>query len=290
MALAPRGLVVRSPECHQPPKFGLLSAVTPIQVSDEHWMASGIEWEDFLCSDGTISFLDFCDPVTGIIKPADRNINFCHADPFLALGSYTCSTGGRPAGEAFEIARQRLLTWEGRQIERTLWTGITENGTLNPSFAFGNDTCGFEPIDISPAGALDPVTAIALLEESLGDLVACGGMIHVPFGLASYLADHHLLVRDDDAYFTPTGFRVVLGHGYPGSGPANAPATAGETWIFATGPIVLARSNVIMVPNELPEAVDRLINNVTVRAERFYSIGWSCDLLAIRVTLTCGCC
>lgn len=290
MAIAPRGLLVKAPSCNEPNRFGLLSAITPIMVNDPHWMASGIEWEDFLCTDGNITFLDFCEPVSGIIKPADRNINFCHADPFLALGSYECSTAGRPTGEAFEIARQRLLTWEGRQVERTLWTGITENGILNPSFAFGNDTCGFAPIDINPAGALSPVAAVAAMEEALGDLVACGGVLHIPFGLAAFLIDHRLLVLDNGVYYTPTGFQVIIGHGYPGTGPGNAAAAAGETWMFATGPIVLARSNVIMVPDEVvAESVDRNINNITVRAERFYSVGWSCDLLAVRVALTCSC-
>lgn len=291
MAIAPRGFVVKSPRCTEPPKYGLLSVVEPQTINDPHWMASGIEWEDDLCGDGTVSFIDVCPPATGFTKPANRDLNFCAAEPFLALGSYDCSPVGRPADEAFEIARRRLLAWEGRQVERTLWTGVTANGNVNPSFAFGNPDCDILPVDVSPAGSLDPVTAIALLEEQLGDLVACGGTIHVPYGLAAYLVDHRLLINNGgDEYFSPTGFRVVVGHGYPGSGPGNAPAAAGETWIFATGPLVAVRSNVMMVPNNVEEGVNRLINNITVRAERFYAVGFSCSLLAVRVKLTCGCC
>lgn len=291
MSIAPRGFVVKSPKCSEPPRYGLLSVVDPITPGDPHWMAGGIEWEDDLCGDTTVSFIDECPPATGFTKPAERGLNFCHADPFIALGSFDCSTIGRDAGEAFEIARRRLLAWEGRQLERTLWTGVSANGPVTPSFAFGNPDCDILPEDVSPGGALDPITAFALLEERLGDEIACGGIIHVPYGIVSYLLNAQLLFNNGgNEYFSPTGFRVVAGHGYPGSGPANAPAAAGETWIYATGPIVVARSNMFFTPENLSEAVNRQINNVTVRAERFYAAGFSCSLLAVRVKLTCGCC
>lgn len=289
MAIAPRGFLVKSPKCTEPPKYGLLSAVTPFTPGDPHWAASGIEWEDDLCGDGTESFIDVCPPASGFTKPSDRDLIFCAADPFVVVGSFDCSPVGRPAGEAFEIARRRLLVWEGRQVERTLWTGVSANGDVSPSFAFGNPDCGIVPEDLNPGGAVDPVTAISLLESALGDEIACGGIIHVPYALMPYLkANKQVEVEGDDIY-SPSGYRIVAGHGYPGTGPANVAAAAGEVWIFATGPMLIARSNVIMVPDSVAEGVNRNINNMTVRAERFYSVGYSCSLLAVRATLTCSC-
>lgn len=292
MAIIPGsgGVVVKSPRCIDPPKYGLLSVINPTSVQDLHWMASGIEFEDFLCSPGVTGFIDVCPPASGFTKPAERNAQFCSADPFVVVGSYQCPPVGRPSGEAFEIARQRLLSWEGHQAEQILWTGISANGSVNPSFAFGNPDCDILPEDVSPTGAVDLATAFSLLEGRLGDLVACGGVIHVPYEVVPYLVAQHLLLDNGTGeYFSPSGFRVVAGQGYPGSGPANVPAAAGEIWLFATGPLVIARSNVIMVPNEVSEAVDRQINNVTVRAERFYAIGFSCSLLAVRAELACAC-
>lgn len=279
------GFLVKSPRCIDPPKYGLLSSIDLITPSDAHWMASGLEWEDDLCGDGTVTFLDACPPPTGFTKPAQRNLSFPHADPFVALGSFDCSPIGRPSSEAFEIARRRLLVWEGRQVERTLWTGVASNGTVQPSFAFGSTYAGITPVDISPAGALNPVEALALMEESLGDLIACGATIHVPEGLVTFFASYHLLTEIDGVLYSPAGFKIIAGRGYPGSGPANVAAAAGQTWMFGTGPLLGARSNVIMVPETTPEAVNRVINNITVRAERFYAIGFSCSLLAIRVNL-----
>lgn len=290
MAIIPgNGVLVKSPRCTENSKYGLLNVVTPFTPTDPHWQGAGINWEDDLCGDGTETFLDNCPPASGFTKPSERNLTFCEADPFVAVGSFDCSPVGRPADEAFEIARRRLLAWEGRQVERTLWTGLSSNGNVNPSFAFGNSECGIIPEDLNPAGAVDPVVALSLLETALGDAIACGGIIHIPNSLVAFLRSFHLLVDIDGELFSPSGYKVVVGTGYPGSGPANVAAAAGESWIFATGPMLIARGNVIMVPETVAEGVNRNINNITVRAERFYSVGFSCSLLAVRASLTCTC-
>lgn len=292
MALTPKGSgpLVKAPRCVTPPKFGLLSSVDAITNVDAHFGASGIEWEDFLCTPGITGFIENCPPASGFTKPKERNNMFCHADPFTVVGSYDCSTGGRPADEAFEIARLRLLAWEGRTVEEILWTGVSANGQINPSFANGNDTCEIEPVNLTPTGSVDAVSAIAQLENALGDTLACEGVIHVPYGFAAYLIDHRLLERIGDEYFTPTGYRVILGQGYPGSGPGNVAAAPGTTWLVGTGPLVLVRSNVMMVPNEVREGVNRMINDITVRAERYYSVGFTCSLYFVNVNLSCACC
>lgn len=285
MALVPRGFLVKSPRCTDLSTYGLLSTITPFTPTDPHWAASGIEWEDDLCGDGTQTFIDNCYPASGFTKPSERNLDFCAADPFVAVGSFDCSPVGRPAGEAFEIARRRLLAWEGRQVERTLWTGIASNGTVNPSFSAGNPGCAITPVDLNPAGAVNPVVAMSLLEARLATEIACGGVIHIPYSVMPFLMDRRQIEIQGNEAFSPSGNRVVIGSGYTGSGPANVAAVAGTAWIFATGPMLVARGNVMMVPESVAEGVNRNINNVTVRAERFYSIGFSCSLLAVRVTL-----
>lgn len=298
MAIAPRGFLVKTPSCDNPSEYGLLASVNIQTINDPHWQASGIEWEDFLCGNGLESFIDLCPsgviPPSGVspldfVKPAERNTQFCAADPFVVVGSYQCPPVGRPSGEAFEIARKRLLVWEGHDVEEVFWTGTVDSGAgttvVNPSLAFGNDECGILPIDVNPAGAVDIVQAIAILENALGDIVSCGATIHIPYGLLNYLARFHLLVEKDGLFYTPSGTLIIAGHGYPGSGPANVVADPGETWIFGTGPVILVRGNVIQVPDNISQAVDRNLNNVTVRAERFYAVGFSCVDLAIRVNL-----
>ena len=285
MAIAPRGVVVKTTRCPYRSKAGLLSAVDPISNVDPHWMASGIEWEDFLCSPGVTGFIDECPPASGFVKPADRSTQFCPADPFVIVGSYQCPPVGRPADEAFEIARQRLLAWEEWQLERTLWSGIIANGSgfVNPSFAFGNPDCDILPINLTPDGAVSTIAAISLLEEALGNTVSCG-IIHAPNSIASYFrADE--IIQETGAYFTTTDLRIIFGAGYPGTGPGNSAPDAGETWIFGTGPLVMTSSDMLQVPSNIQEGMNRMINDVEVRAERFYSIGFSCALFAVNVDL-----
>jgi hypothetical protein len=287
MALTPiGGFLAKSPRCTEPPKYGLLNSIDLITPGDVHWQASGIEWEDTLCSDGTVTFINLCPPATGFSKPAERNFQFPHADPFIALGSFDCTPVGRPAAEAFDIARTRLLAWEQRQVENTFWTGITQNGTVQPNLATGSTYTGVVPVDINAAGALNPVEAMAAMEEALGDLIACGATLHIPERLLSFFVSYHLLTDVGGILYSPAGLKVIAGHGYPGSGPNNVAASAGQMWMFGTGPLLGARSNIMMVPDTVPEAVNRVLNNVTVRAERFYAIGFSCSLLAVRVNLT----
>lgn len=290
MALFPNGPLVRAPRPSSTRRYGLFDVVQPETPADIHWQVGGVNWEDFLCTD-VESFVDVCDPATGFVKPADRTQSFCSADPFQVIGSFDCSTGGRnySSGEAFEIARQRLLQWEEHDVERALWTGLHANGTSNPSLAFGNEECDIEPIDLTPgASPINPVDAIALLEDALADTVP-GGIIHVPHILAAYLANFMLLQTEGNRAYTPAGNSYVIGAGYPGTGPTNIPISAGETWIFATGPVGVWRSDVFMVPDTLAQSIDRSVNDITVRAERYYAVGYSCAVFAVLVDLTCAC-
>lgn len=286
MALTPNGIIVQGPRCPDINPYGLLSVVSPATGIDTHWMSSGFEIEDLLCGPSVTGFIDECPPADPFVKPAIRSNQYCHVDPFVLVGSYKCPPVGRPANEAFEIARQRLLKWEGRQLEQTIWTGAIANGTgtISPSFAFGNPDCDLVPVDLNPAGAVDPVAAISLLETALGDTSGCG-IIHAPYSLGAYFSRFRVIEKDNGSFYTPSGYPVVLGHGYPGSGPANVAAAAGEQWVFATGPMVLASSDLMQVPTSLVEGFNRMVNDVEIRAERFYAVGFTCALFAVRVSL-----
>lgn len=293
MALTPNGIIIKAPRCDRTNEYGLLSAANILTGVDPHWASSGFELEEQLCGSGVVSFVSECPPATGFTKPADRSVEYCHVDPFEVVGSYKCPPIGQPGvsgADAFEIARQRLLRWEGFAVEETFWTGVVSNGSgfVSPSLAFGNPDCDITPVDVSSGGAVDPVAAISLLEGALGDTTGCG-VIHAPYELGAYLANFLLLVKEGDAYYTPTGFRVVLGHGYPGTGPSNAAAAADEMWIFGTGPISVLQSNVLQLPENIAEGVNRQVNDLEIRAERTYAVGFSCALFAVRVSL-CSLC
>lgn len=286
MSYTPCGLQVPGPLI-TPAKYGLLTVTDPITPNDGHW-EGGITWDDDLCSD-IHSTTGFCPiPVSGSTpKITDQDFQSCCVDPFIVYGSYDCPPVGRTAIEAFQIAQKRLHIREGNEVERVFWTGIAESGAVvNPSLAFGNEECGSAPVDLTPAtGPVGVVASMGILESALGDCVPGAGVIHANYGVASFLTSSFLIFPKDDAWFTVTGQRLAIGAGYPGTGPANVAPAPGATWVFATGPIVIYRSEVFLTPEKLREAVDRNINSVQVFAERVYAIGFSCCLFGIQMLL-----
>lgn len=285
MAIAPPGFFVDAPKIPPIPKmYGLLKHVEPIVLDDQHAWAGGVEWEQDLCSP-VESFVTNCPPASGHEMEARRGLEFCHADPFVIQGSFDCSTTGRTLEDAAKIARRRLVAWESYELEKVFWTGQSANGPVSPSLTSGNDYCELAPINLSPEGALEIMQAIGFMEEALTDVVPGGGVIHGPFGLTAYLKAYDLLTLDDGKYYSPSGFPYILGAGYTGSGPGNVEATAGTTWIYGTGPIGIWRGDIFMNPGDLSSSINRYRNDITVFAERFYAVGFSCALYAIPVQL-----
>lgn len=292
MALFDCGVEVNGPLV-VPRTIGLFTVANVSTPADSHWEVAGVTWDDELCTQA-FSTISLCPPDDEDLDPkvADRSFSFCCADPFIVYGSYDCPPVGRSANEAFDVATRRLLALEERAVEAAFWLGVTSDGeAISPSLNLGNATCEIDPDDLTPTGgAVSPVAGIATLESVLADCVPGVGVIHANYGLAAYLANADLLLQDERGYHTPTGQRIALGAGYDGSvGPGGVVAGAGETWVFATGPVAVWRSDIFLTPPRLDEAVDRSLNNVRVYAERVYSVGFSCCLSAIRISLT-DCC
>lgn len=287
MAYTPCGKQVPGPKV-TPDRYGLLTVVEPVTPEDQHWEA-GITWDDDLCSGihSTVYDCPIPESGTGPKRILDRDFQSCCADPFSIYASYDCPPIGTVASDAFDIASRRLDIKEGRELERVFWTGITEEGTVvNPSLAFGNSECGSEPIDLTgPLGPVGIVASMAVLESALGASCTGSGVIHANYGIASFLTANRLIFQNDDAWFTVTGQRLAIGAGYPGTGPGNNAATTGTTWLYATGPMVIYRSETFFTPERFKDAMDAKINSVQVYAQRIYAVGWSCCLFAIQANL-----
>jgi hypothetical protein len=290
MALtAPRGLLVPGPQA-VPARYGLFSVAQAGDTADGHWQA-GLEFEDPLCA-GIRSTLPHCgDPSPEpAAKEPDPGPIFRSVDPFTLIGSYDCSVGGRPVSQAFDIATRRLLAREEQGVEEILWTGVTVDGTLSSSLAGGDTDATVVVTDLTGASTLDPVAALDVLEEAMGTCVPGQGVIHVPYRAASTLSSRYLVVPEDvpagTSFRTHVGNLVALGAGYPGTGPANIAVAANETWIFGTGQVMVWKGDVFLNPPEVAQAIDRILNNITVYAERTYAVGFSCCLFAVRMSLS----
>lgn len=279
------GVQVSGPTC-TPAKFGLFSVAEVEDRDFGHWLDGS--YHDQLSCDDLLVVSKFCEPhfkgesAAGVTHP--------EADPFTVVAGYQCSTGGDTLAVAWDRAEQRLIQGEQRSVELTFWTGSdTNSNPIRQSLGQNADV-----VDLTPGtGTVSITTGVALLENWAGQNMACQPIIHAARGIATYLRERNLLLRDGDVMrMDATDSRVAVGGGYLVGGPAGSTMAAGEGWLYITGSIKILRSPSFFTPERDDEgaAVDRVLNDVAVFAERSYSISMECGIAAVRVNLKSCCC
>lgn len=212
-------------------------------------------------------------------------------DPFTLIAGYHCSVGGSlPLSGAWDLAETRLSQGEARAVERTFWTGLDGIGT---AIRGGLGSAGAAAINVTPTSdAVSLTDGVALLEEWAGENMSCAPIIHANRAVATYLAERQLVEPSGQVmYMKGTGSRVAVGGGYLGTGPNAVANATGEAWLFASGAVKVLRSPMFHTPprGEDAAAVDRILNDVTVFAERTYGFTRDCGLAAVKVALG-SCC
>lgn len=156
---------------------------------------------------------------------------------------------------------------EGRAVEREFLAGDVFSG--QPHLADGE---GEYP---NGNGATDIMNGLALLET---EIAGSGrqGVIHLTPALATAAADRHLIADVGGVLRTINGTTVIPGQGYAGSIKPNGRAQSSGTaeWAFATGPVDVRRSEVVTVPDDVSQAIEKETNKITYRVERYYLVDW----------------
>ena len=288
-------------------RFGLLSVVqTPVE-RDAHWQ-NGVTWSSYCPDDMGDTTYDECIAATGAPddvppEPAAKTANVEHvlrgATPFTVYTRFDCAPVGND--EAQQVATRALGQVEEWQVERTFWTGLVDGIELAfPHLAADAQVVDAEGIVLQPVAstavtgaAVDVATGLGRLEQALADCYGGRGVIHVPLEALPSL-DAYTLVRPvggrdaTSGQFgrqleTLAGNLVAVGAGYAGTGPDGTDPGATTTWLYASGPVFMYRSNVRV--NPFSSTVDRSNNTVEMIAERTYVLGFDCCLHAVQVQL-----
>lgn len=149
-------------------------------------------------------------------------------------------------------------------------------------FVPGNPYLGDSNCVILNAGAPTNLgNGLALLEEAIAETHR-GGVIHMTSGTASALSSRdggNALHQEGGKLYTVNGTLVIPDFGYTGAAPVGESASGTERWAYATGPVeTLRTAQPILIPEELSQALDRLLNVVEYRAERYYVPFWDTAL------------
>ena len=253
---------------HRPvaPPHSLLNTPGVVKPTKDHWLSGAAvypypedlpgEWDP--CSSGTSRTKD---EGTGVESP-----NFASFVSYLPI---TCSS--MSIGDPEEFARRAEIALNAVQsfsVERQLSQGT--GVVTNPFLADAAHT-----LTAAGATATKPLAALSYLEEEIGE-TGKQGMIHATPPVASQWFDQ---TREDIPLVTNLGTRVASGGGYQGATPSGrAAATAGQSWVYATGPVEVRLAAVQVM--DIKEVLDRSNNDVTFRAERYVLVTWDTQLQA----------
>jgi hypothetical protein len=231
---------------------------------------------------------DECLVVTGagdIPQPSEKSgtvdVSTRAANPFTVYTRFDCSPIGYTTEDFARIGAAALAQSESWRVENSVWTGLADDQpVVFPHLSADTaavDAQGYTlqlVTSVPVTGAVDVATGLGLLEKDLADCHNGVGVIHVPVKLLPTL-DAHGLVRDRNGILrTLNGNIVAVGAGYPGTSPAGVDPGVGESWMYATGPMFLYRSQVRVLPYR--DSLNRNTNTVEMLAERTYVVGWDC--------------
>lgn len=292
-----------------PLPYGLWDAIQHPSTTGPHWQ-NGVVWSEW-CGGGDTLYEE-CLAVTGTggapTSQAAMASNITQtnrsATAFTVYTEFDCSAVG--LSDAERAATDALAKVEPWQVEKAFWTGTAgktavggvAQTTVFPHLAstaqIADPNAPGDNIVLQPAASVvatgagdDAAITMGQLERTLSDCYHGQGVIHVAFEALATLRAFRL-VEDDDtgsgALYSPAGHRIVVGSGYPGSGPDGTAAPAGTSWIYATGAMFGYRGPVV-VPGNYTQSFDRQKNTVRMIAQRTYLLGWECCLVAARMNL-----
>lgn len=241
-----------------PPTSGLVaSAVRPVI---DRW-EQGLAWVPERCATG-YQLVPWCDePAVGYSPP--RPGAAYHRPVGLRVAD-ECSTMGGPVDT--ERVRRVAEAAAPFAVARELWGGAL--GQVDP-FTVGGETRVNAYLASSDAeivtAATDPLVGFGALEQAA--MEAAGGqhvMLHAPVRALPVLADCFRHVGQ--TLITHAGNVLVADPGYPGTSPAGVAGT----WLYATSPVAVLMSPLVIDPDEASR-VDRATNTRTVWTSRVFA-------------------
>jgi hypothetical protein len=281
---------VTPPDAFETAPFGLFSAINWVSSADTHWMG-GIQYDSDCTEVGVTSSpcVSGAPDSATLTKTVTWSHNTRGARPFTVFDRVDCSMPGGGYENAAARATMALNRSAPTQVEATFWSGSSGLGApIFPNLTTAGpvlDSTG--RITLQPASTLisgtplDLTEGLGRLESALGDCYDGVGVIHVPDTLGPALAARGLCYVKGSQLVTYNGNIIVLGKGYPGTGPGGS-TFPGALWMRATSRPFGYRGSVRTFTQT--ESMDRTTNSIQMIAEQTFLLGWTCCLAGVLVT------
>lgn len=182
------------------------------------------------------------------------------------------------AATSFRVARE---LWTGLLTQADPFVAPAGDQTMNPFLAAAGA--------VVVAGVHSPANGIARLEEA-ARTKAHGQQVwlHVTTAVANLAQSGGIFRRVGNIMYTPTDAVVCTDAGYPGTAPGGAAPAADHAWAYATGPITVRLSPVLVPDTNEPaaEVFDHRRNRWVVTGERRFAATFDpCVLYAVQLAL-----
>jgi hypothetical protein len=249
-----------------PPPFSLISIPGVVVGDGDRWM-NGVNVDGYPAD--TPSLWEPCSTGTYRTKVDGDALPLARFDPIVAYLPITCSASSIGDWRSFSMRAERVLQATiSFAVEEALSQGVV--GSTNPFFSDVN-------LDILAGGAaVAPEVGLAYLEDAIG-ATGRSGIIHATPGTVAAWDD----IEQGEVLHTIIGTPIAVGGGYLGADPvAGASAAAGQAWAFASGPVQVRLSEVILVGDDINGTLDTSNNDVTFRAEMYALPVWDTALQA----------
>lgn len=255
--------------------FSLLQAATIVPTDSDRLGVGGAVWP---YPPGLPTSWDGCSAGTFRTKADGEGWELPIFAAFTVYLPITCSSITAHAPGFADRARAAFAATESFAVAYELARGHAL--PLNPFLTDANLT-------ILNAGAVTPDVGLSYLEQAIG-ATGRAGMIHMDPATATSMngsGGYGLDLRPTSGGVlrtTANGTLVAVDGGYIGANPSlHAPAAAGQSWAFATGPVQIRRGGDIeIIADNIAQSMDRASNEVTFRAERDYLVTWDVALQA----------
>jgi hypothetical protein len=253
-----------------PRKGTLLDAATV--TDDFKWLDGNALFDSYNCMKFE-STAAFCAPSP---KTFQNSMQWVSGIRFAAYGGVMCKAIGLNQAHMLSEVERVFALGESTAVERAL---MSTRFVDDPTPSGDRWTA---PVDVNPAGAVSVKTGIALLEGYAANSYVGVPTLHVPVSIASLVLAVDGAEYVGNTLFTKTGSKMVAGAGYdyPNTSPTGAAAAAGEKWIYATGEVIVTKSEAVVKP-----AMAYDTNEVYVLGERAYIAAVDCFVAAVRVTV-----
>lgn len=255
----------------RPAAYGLMSVAQSLdQVDSGRWMA-GVNVLPY--PPGLPNAQDPCVPSSPATKETPTGVTVPEAfQAFTAYLGDICTASGVGDWNEFRrrvnVALNARLSWIlERQLVEATYADQPHLGDTNATL-------------VASGSALSATVALAYLEDEIAE-TGQQGVIHITPSVATVLGE--ILTDRQGVLRTPAGTPVVVGQGYVGAAAPDdsSAAAAGQSWIYASGPVFYrASEETFTLPATIEEALDREDNTVIYRAERDVLAGWDGGLQA----------